>query len=60
MYTMVLALVILLAVWRNLWLPPVLDMLSGSLIGTPLGAWVLGTVPASTRMRLIGVTLVLV
>ena len=60
MYTMVLALVILLPVWRDLRLPRVFDMLAGGLIGTPLGVWVLSTVPVTTLKRLIGVTLVLV
>jgi len=60
MYTIVLVLVILAPVWRHLEPSRVLDMLAGSLVGTPLGVWALSTFPVSTLKRLIGATLVLV
>jgi uncharacterized membrane protein YfcA len=58
MYTSVLVLVILVTVWRHLEPARVLDMLAGTLLGTPLGVWVLSTFPAPTLKRLIGTTLV--
>jgi uncharacterized membrane protein YfcA len=60
MYTCVLVLVILVPVWRHLEPARVLDMLAGTLVGTPLGVWALSTFPASTLRRLIGLTLVAV
>jgi len=59
-YTIVLVLVILLPVWRDLEPAPVLDMLAGTVLGTPLGVWALYTFPVSTLKRLIGATLVVV
>jgi uncharacterized membrane protein YfcA len=38
----------------------VVDMLIGTVLGTPLGVWVLATLPISTLNRLIGAVLVLV
>lgn len=59
-YTTVLVLAILIPVWRHLEPARVLDMLAGSLVGTPLGVWVLSTLPIATLKRLIGATLVAV
>ena len=60
MYTIVLVLVILLPLWRHLEPSRVLDMLVGTVVGTPLGVWALSTFPVSTLKRLIGATLVVV
>jgi len=60
MYTIVLVFVILVPVWRHLQPLPVLEMLAGTLVGTPLGVWALSTFPVSTLKRLIGATLVVV
>ena len=59
-YTIALVLVILLQVWRDLEPVPVLDMLAGTVVGTPFGVWALSTFPVSTLKRLIGATLVAV
>jgi uncharacterized membrane protein YfcA len=60
MYTIVLVLVILLPVWRHLEPMRVLDMLAGTLVGTPFGVWALSAFSVSTLKRLIGATLVIV
>jgi uncharacterized membrane protein YfcA len=59
-YTIVLVLVILVPLWPHLEPMPVVDMLAGALVGTPLGVWALSTFPVPTLKRLIGATLVVV
>lgn len=59
-YTTVLVVVILIPVWRYLEPSSVLDMVVGSVVGAPIGVWVLSTFPISTLKRLIGATLVAV
>src|SRR5262249_4823970 len=59
-YTIVLVLIILLPDWRHLEPSRVLDMLAGTLVGTPVGVWVLRAFPVSTLKRLIGAALVAV
>lgn len=57
-YTIVFAVVIFFPLRRDLVLGPVLDMLTGTLVGVPAGVWVLSTVPITALNRLIGSALV--
>ena len=59
-YTTVLVLVVLVQVWRDLEPSNVLDLLVGSVLGTPVGVWVLSALPITTLKRLIGATLVVI
>jgi len=59
-YTVVFAIAIFLPLRQNLLLRPVVDMLAGTMLGVPVGVWVLRMFPISTLNRLIGGTLVLV
>ncbi len=59
-YTVVLVLVVLVPVWRSLEPSSVLDLVIGSLVGTPLGVWVLSTFSVATLKRLIGASLLVV
>lgn len=59
-YTIVFAIVILLPVRRHLAPRGVAYLLVGTVLGTPLGVWILVVVSASTLTRIIGAVLVLV
>ena len=59
-YTIVFAIVILLPVRRHLAPRGVTYLLLGTVLGTPLGVWILVVVSASTLTRIIGAVLVLV
>jgi len=59
-YTTVLVLAILVPVWRDFQPWSVLDLLAGTIVGTPLGVWVLKALPIATLNRLIGATLLVV
>ena len=59
-YTIVFSMAIFLPLRHHLLLSPVLDMLAGTVLGAPIGVWVLSTVPISTLNRLIGGTLIVV
>ena len=59
-YTTVLVLAIFVPVWRDFEPSSVLDMVLGSVVGTPLGVWVLSALPIATLKRLIGATLVVI
>jgi len=59
-YTTVLVLAVLVPVWRDFQLSSVLDLLAGTIVGTPLGVWILSALPITTLKRLIGATLVVI
>jgi uncharacterized protein len=59
-YTIVFAIAIFAPVRRQLSAAGVRDLLVGTVLGTPLGVWVLATCPASTLNRIIGAVLVVV
>lgn len=59
-YTIVFSLAIFLPLRQNLVLRPVLEMLTGTVLGVPVGVWALRMFPISTLNRLIGGTLILV
>jgi hypothetical protein len=59
-YTVVLSTAIFVPLRHHLLVRPVLDMLAGTILGVPVGIWVLSLLPISTLTRLIGGTLLLV
>ena len=59
-YTTVLVLAVLVPVWRDFQLSSVLDLLAGTIVGTPLGVFILSALPITTLKRLIGATLVVI
>ena len=59
-YTVALSAAIFVPLRRHLLPRPVLDMLVGTVLGAPVGVWVLSMFPISTSPRLIGGTLVLI
>jgi uncharacterized membrane protein YfcA len=59
-YTIVFAVAIFVPVRRHLTLRGVVYLLVGTVLGTPLGVWVLVTVSGSTLNRIIGAVLVVV
>ena len=59
-YTIVFSMAIFVPLRQHLLLSPVLDMLAGTVLGTPIGVWILSTFPISTLNRLIGGTLIVV
>src|SRR5262245_20002728 len=59
-YTVALSTAIFVPLRDHLRPRPVLDMLAGTLLGVPVGVWILRVVPISTLNRLIGGTLVLI
>ncbi len=59
-YTTVLVLAVLVPVWRDFQLSSVLDLLAGTIVGTPLGVWILSALSITTLKRLIGATLVVI
>ena len=59
-YTIPFTVAIFVPVRRHLDMKGVTELLVGTVLGTPLGVWVLATVPVSTLNRLIGTVLVLV
>lgn len=59
-YTVLFAVVILAPLRQHVRWRPVLDMLAGTVVGVPVGVWILRIVPLTALNRLIGVTLLLV
>ena len=59
-YTTVLVLAVLVPVWRDFQPSSVLDLLAGTIVGTPLGVWVLSALSIATLKRLIGATLIVI
>jgi uncharacterized membrane protein YfcA len=58
-YAFVFSLVALVQLWRDVTPRALLDLLIGTVVGTPLGVWVLATLPLSALTRLIGLVLVI-
>ena len=54
LYSAVFGLVLTLQLRRDLMAAPLVALLSGALVGTPVGVWGLATLPASWLRRLIG------
>ncbi|MBI1847163.1 MAG: sulfite exporter TauE/SafE family protein [Candidatus Rokubacteria bacterium] len=59
-YAAVFSAVILWPLRRHLAVRDLRDLLVGTVIGTPLGVWVLAVLPASALARLIGLVLVVI
>lgn len=59
-YALVFSLVVVVPLRREMTPRALMDLLIGSVAGTPLGVWVLATLPVTTLNRLIGAVLVLV
>ena len=59
-YALVFSLAVIVQLRRDLTLRPLVDLLIGTVAGTPLGVWVLATLPVSALNRLIGLVLVIV
>lgn len=60
LYTIVFTVVIFFPVRRHVVLEGVIELTIGTVLGTPVGVWVLATFPVSTLDRLIGAVLVVV
>ena len=59
-YALVFSVVVVVQLRRDLTPRALVDLTLGTLVGTPLGVWVLASLPASALNRLIGAVLVLV
>ena len=59
-YALVFSLVVVVQLRRDLTPRALVDLTIGTLLGTPLGVWVLASLPANLLNRLIGAVLVLV
>jgi uncharacterized membrane protein YfcA len=59
-YAFVFSLVIVVPLRRDLTPRSLVDLLIGTVVGTPLGVWALSSLPVSTLNRLIGLMLVVV
>ncbi|HEU4371086.1 MAG TPA: sulfite exporter TauE/SafE family protein, partial [Methylomirabilota bacterium] len=59
-YAFVFSLVALVQLWRDVTPRALLDLLIGTVAGTPAGVWVLAALPVSALNRLIGLVLVIV
>lgn len=59
-YATIFALVVLLPLRRELALRALGDLVAGTVVGMPLGVWVLAALPASLLNRLIGLVLIVV
>lgn len=59
-YAFVFSIVVVLQLRRDLTPRALVDLLLGTLAGTPLGVWVLASLPVSALNRLIGLVLVIV
>lgn len=57
-YATVFTLAMLIQLRRDVALPRVADLLIGTVVGTPIGVWVLATFPAGILKRLIGLVLI--
>jgi uncharacterized protein len=57
-YSAAFALVMSIQLRRDIVVSPLAALLCGALVGTPVGVWVLATLPASWLRRLIGLTLI--
>jgi uncharacterized membrane protein YfcA len=59
-YAFVFSLVVVVQLWRDLTPRTLIDLSIGTVAGTPLGVWVLASLPLSALNRLIGLVLVIV
>lgn len=59
-YALVFSAVVVVQLWRDLTPRALVDLLIGTVAGTPVGVWVLASLPASALNRLIGLVLVVV
>ncbi len=59
-YTIVFSLAIFVPLRHHVSPVPVLDMLAGTVLGVPIGVWILTVLPIATLKRLIGGTLLVV
>jgi uncharacterized membrane protein YfcA len=59
-YTIIFSTAIFVPLRRHLLPGPVMDMLAGTVLGVPVGVWVLSLVPIAALNRLIGGTLLVV
>lgn len=59
-YSIIFSMAIFVPLRRHLLAGPVIDMLAGTVLGAPVGVWVLSLVPIAALNRLIGGTLVVV
>jgi uncharacterized membrane protein YfcA len=59
-YALVFSLAVIVQLRHDLTPRALLDLLIGTVVGTPLGVWVLATLPVSALNRLIGLVLVIV
>ena len=59
-YALVFSLVVVVPLSREVTLRALMDLLIGTVAGTPFGVWVLATLPVTALNRLIGAVLVLV
>jgi len=60
LYALVFAIAIFIPLRRDFEPRGMLDLIVGTVVGTPLGVWILATFPASALNRLIGLVLVVV
>ena len=60
MYTIVLSTAVFVPIRRHLVLGPVLQMLAGTLLGIPVGIWILTVLPIATLTRVIGGALLVI
>jgi uncharacterized protein len=59
-YALLFSIVVVVPLRREVTPRPLVDLLIGTVVGTPLGVWVLATLPISALNRLIGAVLVVV
>jgi len=59
-YALVFSLVVVVPLGREVSPRALVDLLIGSVVGTPLGVWVLATLPITALNRLIGIVLVVI
>jgi uncharacterized membrane protein YfcA len=60
LYALVFSVAVVAQLWRDLTPRALVDLLVGTVVGTPLGVWVLASLPVSALNRLIGLVLVVV
>src|SRR5215813_4593772 len=59
-YALVFSVVVVVPLRREVHLRGLVDLLIGTILGTPLGVWVLASLPITTLNRLIGAVLIVV
>jgi uncharacterized protein len=59
-YALVFSLVVMVELRRHITPRPLVDLFVGTIVGTPLGVWLLASLPVSALNRLIGLVLVAV